>query len=65
MSGEDKSFLYKTLNECTALLNEDVAVGTSNMYVTVDRVRYNDLLKALAEAKRVLIRRDTQEFYDG
>ena len=65
MSGEDKSHIYKTLNQCTALLNNEVQTGQTNMYVTIDRVRYNDLLKAIAEAKRILIRRNTSEFYDG
>lgn len=65
MSGEDKSLIYKTLSQCTALLNGQVQTGQANMYVTIDRVRYNELLQAIAEAKRILIRRDTSEFYDG
>lgn len=64
VSGEDKSHLFKTLNECTALLNEDVAVGQSNMYVTMDRGRYNELLRSITEAKRLLVKSVTGEFYN-
>lgn len=65
MSGEDKSFLYQTLNECVALLNEDVATGSHNVYVTADRSRHTALLKKIAEAKRLIVRANTREFSDG
>lgn len=56
MSGEDKSFIYKTLNEATALLNQEVATGQTNAYITMDRGRYAELLRAIVEAKKMLIR---------
>lgn len=65
MTGEEKSSLYKTLNECTALLNEDVSTGICAVYATMDRHRYNELLKAIAEAKRILVRANSKEFGDG
>lgn len=47
--------VFKTLNKCTAMLTEEVATGTQAVYVTIDRARYNDLLKELTEAKRLLL----------
>lgn len=64
MSGDDKSKLYKTLNEATALLNQSVTTGMCSVYLTVDRVKYNELLKAITEAKRMLIR-PTDNFGDS
>lgn len=65
MSGEDKSFLYETLNECVALLNGDVSTGQASVYATMDRARHTLLLKKIAEAKRVIVRANTREFADG
>lgn len=59
MSGEDKSSIYKALNECTAVLTQEVQLGVTAVYPTIDRYRYNELLKALAEAKRLLVRANT------
>ncbi len=56
MSGEDKSNIYKTLNDCTSALTEEMAIGQTNIYVTLERHRYNELLKAIAEAKKLLAR---------
>ncbi len=52
MSGEDKSAIYKTLNDCVAALTGEVMTGTTAMYATVDRYKYNELLKAIVEAKK-------------
>lgn len=56
MSGEDKSQIYKTLNACVAALTGETAPGQQNMYVTVDRRTYNELLKAIVESKKILVR---------
>lgn len=64
MSGPDKSQVYKVLNECTAVLNEDAAPGMANMYVTIDRTRYHHLLRAITDAKRLLIK-PSGEWNDG
>ena len=50
-----KDQLYQVLNECTSVLNGQVLTGQANMYVTVDRVRFNALLKAITEAKKLLV----------
>lgn len=65
MTGEDKSKLYATLNECTALLSGDTTTGICAVYATMDRHRYNELLKAITEAKRILVRANAKEFGDG
>lgn len=52
----DQDFIYKTLNECVALLNGNVDVGQSNIYATIDRRRHNELLRAIVEAKKILVR---------
>lgn len=56
MIQQDKDYLLKTLVDCTAALNEEVTTGQAAVYVTVDRQRYNELLRKIAEAKKVLIR---------
>jgi hypothetical protein len=48
--------VLKTLNDCTAALNEEVATGIASVYITIDRHKYNELLKALTEAKRAVLR---------
>lgn len=56
MSSDDNTRVYKALNACVAILNEDVATGIASVYVTVDRHKYNELLKELLEAKKALLR---------
>jgi hypothetical protein len=60
----NKAEIYKTLNECTSILNTDVSTGQVNVYVTIDRRRYNALLKAITEAKKILVR-PPNELVDG
>jgi hypothetical protein len=56
MTQDDRNFLYQTLNDCTRVLNEELSTGQSCVYVTIDRAKYNSLLKEIAEAKRTLVR---------
>jgi hypothetical protein len=61
MTTSDRQLLYKTLNHCTQALNEEVATGTSAVYVTIDRLTFNSLLKEIAEAKKALVRPDAED----
>jgi len=56
VSGEDKSKVYETLNRCTENLTKEMAIGTVGIYVTIERHEYNELLKAITEAKKLLVK---------
>lgn len=64
MSGEEKSDIYKTLNECVAALNNEMTTGQQAVYVTIDRAKHTALLAKIAECKRLLVRANTKELYD-
>lgn len=56
MTQDVRDLVYRALNDCTKALNEEVAMGTSAVYVTIDRATFNSLLKEIADAKRALVR---------
>jgi hypothetical protein len=61
MSSEERDLLYKTLNDCTAMLTGSVDTGQSYIYATMDRHRYNQLLQAITEAKKLIIRANSRD----